>query len=285
MKVIEIKVYVAEHFGYCFGVKRAVEMAIKSTEESGSRVYSLGPLIHNNQAVEFLKSKQVHVIEDIHEVENQTVIIRSHGVGKDIYDHAFQNNLKVIDATCPFVKKIQKIVHEKYNNGYNIIIIGDKDHPEVKGINGWCDNNAVTGKSIDDFHDYIFDIKTKYAVVVQTTMSSSVYDQIVEHLQGKITDAEFYNTICLATKERQQATLLLSQKVDAMVVVGGKQSSNTKKLAEISSVNCPTYLVETAKDIDEEQFKNYDSIGVSAGASTPDFIIQQVIDHLSNLQS
>lgn len=283
--MIDIKVYVAEHFGYCFGVKRAVEMAIKSTEESGTRVYSLGPLIHNNQAVEFLKSKQVHVIDDIHDIENQTVIIRSHGVGKDVYERAFKNNIKVIDATCPFVKKIQKIVHEKFKNGYNIIIIGDRNHPEVKGINGWCDQKAVIGKNIDDFADFESDKGSKYAVVVQTTMSSSVYNEIINYLQTKISDAEFYNTICLATKERQQATLLLSKKVDVMVVVGGRQSSNTKKLAEISSVNCPTYLIETAKDIDEAQFKNYDSIGVSAGASTPDFIIQQVIDYLGNLQS
>lgn len=278
-----IKVYVAEHFGYCFGVKRAVDMAIKSAENSDSKVYSLGPLIHNNQAVEFLKSKKVHVIDNIHDIKNQKVIIRSHGVGKDVYDYAFQNNIDVIDATCPFVKKIQRIVHEKFKNGYNIIIIGDINHPEVKGINGWCDQKAIIGKNIDDFTGFMLDKEKKYAVVVQTTMSSSVYNEIIEYLHEKISAAEFYNTICLATKERQQATLSLSEKVDIMVVVGGKQSSNTKKLAEISSVNCPTYLVETVKDIDEVEFKNYDSIGVSAGASTPDFIIKQVIDYLSNL--
>ena len=279
-----MKVLLAEHAGYCFGVKRAVELAIKTAQDNDNKVYTLGPLIHNNSAVDMLKEKNVFSVDDINNVEGDNIIIRSHGVGKEIYDHCSEKKINLTDATCPFVKKIQKIAYEMYNKGYNIIIIGDKSHPEVQGINGWCDKKGIIGKTITDFKTMIFDERQKYAVVVQTTMPLDVFFQIKEYFESLELDVEYNNTICFATKERQESVVSLSKKVDAMLIVGGKHSSNTKKLAEISQKNCDTFLIETVKDIDLKKIKTYDIIGVGAGASTPDFIIHEVLEFLETLK-
>ena len=279
-----MKIILAKHAGFCFGVKRAVDLALKTSEESNDIVYTLGPLIHNDAAVDMLKQKSIVAINDMSIVNGHKLIIRSHGVGKHIYDDVNSKGIELIDATCPFVKKIQKIAYEMYNKGYNIIIIGDESHPEVQGINGWCDNKAFIGKNINDFSLITFDKKQKYAVVVQTTMPLDIYFQIKEFLESLNLDAKFYNTICFATKERQEAIVVLSQEVDAMLIVGGKHSSNTKKLAEICCKNCDTFLIETVKDIDLKKIKTYDIIGVGAGASTPDFIIHEVLEFLETLK-
>ena len=278
-----MKVLLAEHAGYCFGVKRAVELAIKIAQDNDNKVYTLGPLIHNNSAVDMLKEKNVFSVDDINNVEGDNIIIRSHGVGKEIYDHCSEKKINLTDATCPFVKKIQKIAYEKHNKGYNIIIIGDKSHPEVQGINGWCDKKGIIGKTITDFKTMIFDESQKYAVVVQTTMPLDVFFQIKEYFESLELDVEYNNTICFATKERQESVVSLSKKVDAMLIVGGQHSSNTKKLAEISQKNCDTFLIETVKDIDLKKIKTYDIIGVGAGASTHDFIINEVLELLKTL--
>jgi len=278
-----MKVILAKHAGYCFGVKRAVELAIKTAQESSGKVYTLGPLIHNNEAVDMLQSMDIFSTNNIKKIDMNNVIIRSHGVKKEIYDYCEKNNINLTDATCPFVKKIQKIAYEMYNKGYNIIIIGDKSHPEVQGINGWCDNRASIGKSIEDFKSFTFNKNEKYSVVVQTTMSHEIFFDIKNYLLTLKLDLVFNNTICFATKERQQVVLELSNMVEAMVIVGGKHSSNTKKLAEISKKNCDTFLIETSKDIDLEKIKTYDIIGVGAGASTPDFIISEIIELLEKL--
>lgn len=278
-----MKVILAKHAGFCFGVKRAVDLAIKTSDENNDIVYTLGPLIHNDAAVNMLKEKKIVPIDDINIADGNKLIIRSHGVGKDIYDFANKLGIDLIDATCPFVKKIQKIAYEKHNKGYNIIIIGDKSHPEVQGINGWCDKKGIIGKTITDFKTMIFDERQKYAVVVQTTMPLDVFFQIKEYFESLELDVEYNNTICFATKERQESVVSLSKKVDAMLIVGGKHSSNTKKLAEISQKNCDTFLIETVKDIDLKKIKTYDIIGVGAGASTPDFIINEVLELLKTL--
>lgn len=278
-----MEIFIAEHAGYCYGVKRAVDTAIKNLEKNSAKnIYSLGPLIHNDQAVEVLKEKGLKVINKISDIESGVVIIRSHGVGKSIYDYAEENSISLVDATCPFVKKIQKIVYKMHKSGNNIIIIGDKDHPEIIGINGWCNNSAIIGKSISDFEEISFN-KEKYVVVVQTTMNLKIYEEIKKYLENKIEDVDFNNTICLATQKRQSASIELSKKVDAMIVVGGKHSSNTKKLADICMVNCDTYLIETVDDLEIEKISAYNSVGIAAGASTPDFIINEVIKKLSDI--
>ncbi len=280
-----MKVSLAEYAGYCFGVKRAVDLAIKTSQSSkNDEVYTLGPLIHNDEAVKMLEEKNIFSVNDIKNIaENSYVIIRSHGVGKEIYDYCNEKKIYITDATCPFVKKIQKIAYDMYNKGYNIVIIGNKSHPEVQGISGWCDDNTIIGSDLEEFCHIDFDKNEKYAVVVQTTMPEEVFFSVKEYLISLGLTLKFYNTICSATKERQQAVLDLSQRVDAMFVIGGRHSSNTKKLAEISKKNCDTFLIETAKDIDLEKIKTYDSIGVGAGASTPDFVIDEVINLIIKL--
>lgn len=277
---MEIKI--AKFSGYCYGVKRAMDLALEKLDEtSEKKVYSLGPLIHNDQAMKKFTDKGLIVEEDINKIEkNSTAIVRSHGLPKDFYDKMDIISTNVVDATCPFVKKIQDIVYENYKSGHGIILIGDKDHPEIRGINGWSDNSSIIINSIEDVERFDFSEDRAYIVAVQTTYKLEKYLQIEKILKNRLKKVEFFNTICYATRERQDAARELSKTVDAMIVIGGKSSSNTKKLAEICSENCITFLIETAKDIDLEKISSFSTIGITAGASTPDFIIDEVKDLL-----
>ena len=277
---MEIKI--AKFSGYCYGVKRAMDLALEKLDEtSEKKVYSLGPLIHNDQAMKKFTDKGLIVEEDINKIEkNSTAIVRSHGLPKDFYDKMDIISTNVVDATCPFVKKIQDIVYENYKSGHGIILIGDKDHPEIRGINGWSDNSSIIINSIEDVERFDFSEDRAYIVAVQTTYKLEKYLQIEKILKNRLKKVEFFNTICYATRERQDSARELSKTVDAMIVIGGKSSSNTKKLAEICSENCITFLIETAKDIDLEKISSFSTIGITAGASTPDFIIDEVKDLL-----
>ena len=259
-----------------------MDLALEKLDEtSEKKVYSLGPLIHNDQAMKKFTDKGLIVEEDINKIEkNSTAIVRSHGLPKDFYDKMDIISTNVVDATCPFVKKIQDIVYENYKSGHGIILIGDKDHPEIRGINGWSDNSSIIINSIEDVERFDFSEDRAYIVAVQTTYKLEKYLQIEKILKNRLKKVEFFNTICYATRERQDAARELSKTVDAMIVIGGKSSSNTKKLAEICSENCITFLIETAKDIDLEKISSFSTIGITAGASTPDFIIDEVKDLL-----
>ncbi|WP_143145424.1 4-hydroxy-3-methylbut-2-enyl diphosphate reductase [Tepidibacter thalassicus] len=277
-----MKVKIASYAGFCFGVERAMNMAWKEVEEN-SDVYSLGPLIHNKQAVKKYEDKGLKVINSLDEAENKSrVIIRSHGVGLKIYEEAKEKGIKIIDATCPFVKKIQDIVYKYYNEEYKIIIVGDYSHPEVIGINGWCNNEAVIVKNIEDLDNIPRNYK-KYCVVAQTTMNLNVYEKITEKLEKMLECVEFYNTICSATRERQKAAKELSREVDVMIVIGGKHSSNTQKLVQICSENVITYHIETIDDLDLNKLKKYSFVGITAGASTPKWIIEEVVSSIEKL--
>ena len=278
-----MKVKIAKEAGFCFGVKRAMKMAWDELELS-SDIYALGPLIHNKQAVQKYEEKGLRTVDTINDIpNNKNVIIRSHGVSKDIYDKANFNNLNIIDTTCPFVKKIHNIVNEFYEKGYKIIIIGDKNHPEIIGINGWCENSAYIIKSIEDVNNLNLDNKNKYCVVSQTTLNLDLYNTLVNELSKKIDNITFKNTICSATKTRQQAAKELSVDVDCMIVIGGKHSSNTQKLVNICKEQVPTFAIETKDDLDIQQLKSFSSIGVTAGASTPDWIIDDVMSFIESL--
>ena len=278
-----MKVTIAKEAGFCFGVKRAMKMAWDELELS-SDIYALGPLIHNKQAVQKYEEKGLRTVDTINDIpNNKNVIIRSHGVSKDIYDKANFNNLNIIDTTCPFVKKIHNIVNEFYEKGYKIIIIGDKNHPEIIGINGWCENSAYIIKSIEDVNNLNLDNKNKYCVVSQTTLNLDLYNTLVNELSKKIDNITFKNTICSATKTRQQAAKELSVDVDCMIVIGGKHSSNTQKLVNICKEQVPTFAIETKDDLDIQQLKSFSSIGVTAGASTPDWIIDDVMNFIESL--
>ena len=278
-----MKVKIAKEAGFCFGVKRAMKMAWDELELN-SDIYALGPLIHNRQAVQKYEDKGLITVDTIDSIpNNESVIIRSHGVSKDIYDRANFSNLNIIDTTCPFVKKIHNIVKEFYEEGFKIIIIGDKNHPEIIGINGWCENSALIIKSVDDLNNLNLDNNNKYCVVAQTTLNLELYNQIVDILSTELDNIQFNNTICSATKTRQQAAKELSVDVDCMIVIGGKHSSNTQKLVNICKEQVPTFSIETKEDLDIDKLSKFNIIGVTAGASTPNWIIEDVICFIESL--
>lgn len=279
-----IKIEIAKHSGFCFGVKRAMNMASESIDKEKTKVYSIGSIIHNEQAMEKLIKKGLIVEENLSKIEeNTSTLIRSHGLPMYFYDIMKEKNINIVDATCPFVKKIQDIVFEKSKKGYEIIIIGDSNHPEVIGINGWSLSNSTIIIDEKEASEFIGEKDKKYIVVVQTTFNIQKLDKIKEILLNKQIDIEFNDTICYATHQRQKAAQDLSKKVDLMIVVGGTKSSNTKKLAEICQKNCETILIETAKELNEDYFVGKNYVGIVAGASTPDFVVDEIYDYVNKI--
>ena len=277
-------VKIAKNAGFCFGVKRAMNMAWNELEERENGIYALGPLIHNKQAVSKYEEKGLMTVDDLSNIpSNESVIIRSHGVGEEVYTKSKERDITVIDTTCPFVRKIHNIAKDFNEKGYKIIVIGDKKHPEVIGINGWCNNEAIIIKTLDEIETINFDPNEKYCVVFQTTINLDLYDSVVDKLSEKINNVVFKNTICSATKERQQSARELAREVDCMVVIGGKHSSNTQKLVNICSDIVPTFSIETKDELNKDDFSKYKVVGVTAGASTPEWIITEVIEFLESI--
>lgn len=281
-----MKVILAEYSGFCFGVKKAIDTAFEEIELNQGKqpIYSLGPLIHNPQVVDQLAGQGVRVVDTLEDItEMGNIIIRSHGVAEKIYEAVENNASKMIDTTCPFVKRIQNIVKEHHQNGYSIAIIGDPSHPEVIGINGWCDDQGIIIQEKADLEKVPSNVPL--CVVVQTTMSIPCYEELAQLLKDQVKDIKIFNTICHATKERQDAARKLAKEVDAMLVVGGFHSSNTRKLVAICKEERPnsTFHVETADELDVEKLKQFDVVGVTAGASTPHWIIDEIIERLKNL--
>jgi (E)-4-hydroxy-3-methyl-but-2-enyl pyrophosphate reductase len=278
-----MEVIVAAKAGFCFGVKRAVEEAIKVKHDFNHKIYTLGPLIHNKDVVEYLKENDIYPIEleDISSLtENDAVIIRSHGVTPQVLKQLKDKGIKVIDTTCPYVSNIQRKVKDYYNDGYSIVIVGDKDHPEVIGINGWCENKAQIAKSGDELKN----LPRKVCVVSQTTEKQQNWESVLMHIVKSSKEIVAFNTICNATEVRQKTAEELSKNVDAMIVLGGYNSSNTTKLYEICMSNCSeTIHVEKWDQIPENFLsgKNINKIGVTAGASTPDWIIEEAVLKMS----
>ncbi len=276
-----MEITVAESAGFCFGVSRAIQIAYDQIGKH-KNIYTYGPLIHNKEVTADLEKKGICMTEDLTDIHQGIVILRSHGVGKPIYDQLKEKGITVVDGTCPFVKKIHEIVHKEYENGKKIIIIGSGIHPEVIGIHGWCDYNAVILESIEEAQSHLFSTEQKYAVVVQTTFRRSKFQDIVKVLQEKGISIEVFDTICSATSKRQSEAVDLSAQVDRMVVIGDKSSSNTQKLYEICKKNCQnTYYIETICDLVLNIFSGDDKIGITAGASTPPAIIKEVIGTMS----
>lgn len=278
-----MKVILAKNSGFCFGVERAMDSTLEAINIK-KNVNSLGPLIHNKQVTDNLKKKGLNTISNIDTINNGTIIIRSHGISKDIHEKLNSRNIEILDLTCPFVRKIQKKVQKFYNKGYNIIIIGDPNHPEVIGINGWCENSADIFNSKDDI-----DNSKKYdkiCIVAQTTMNYEKFKLLSDIVSKNAKDVLIYNTICNATKLRQTSCREVASDVDAMIVIGGYHSSNTQKLVEISKEICKdTYHIETVDDLNLDQFKKYNVVGITAGASTPDWIIKEVVNRVSNIDN
>ncbi len=273
-------VKLAKSAGFCFGVKRAVDITLDIAGQTDDKIYTLGPLIHNEQVVKFLEEKNVFALDFASDIpDNSTVIIRTHGVPKSTYEELEAKGCNIIDTTCPFVKKIHKIVQKKHNEGKKIIIVGDKTHPEVIGINGWCDNCADIVCTEEDFQS--LKITEPTCIVVQTTFSVNIWKNIKKFSKTSCQLVEIFDTICSATDERQTEAKELASEVDTMIVIGGGHSSNTKKLVDICMGQCPnTYHIQTASELPNETW-NGRNIGITAGASTPEWIIKEVISKMS----
>ena len=275
-----MEITVEKSAGFCFGVQRAVDSVYKELEENSGKIYTFGPIIHNEQVVEDLNKKGIEVIdtvEQLKEIKEGTVVIRSHGVAKEIYDVLEQQKLKMVDATCPFVKKIHNIVLDESNNGKTIIIIGNDNHPEVEGIKGWVNGEVIVINKEEQIEKLSLPEQTKACIVSQTTFNHNKFKYLVEIIRKKGYDITVVNTICNATHVRQVEARKISSKVDGMIVIGGKNSSNTQKLYDICRNECEnTFYVQTVKDLNLHELKSLKSIGITAGASTPKNIIEEV---------
>ncbi|MCH5273259.1 MAG: bifunctional 4-hydroxy-3-methylbut-2-enyl diphosphate reductase/30S ribosomal protein S1 [Lachnospiraceae bacterium] len=281
-----MEVKVAKTAGFCFGAKRAVD-TVKEQLRQGKKVYTYGPIIHNEEVVGGFEKKGVRILypEDEWEtVEKGTIVIRSHGVTKEEQEKLSAHGFEVVDATCPFVKKIHKIVEEQSLAGRKILIIGDENHPEVIGIRSWAREKTYVLNSAEDAEKAEFPEGDRFCIVAQTTFNYKKFQELVEILKKKRYDIIVLNTICNATEERQSETAQLAAMSEAMIVIGGKQSSNTKKLYEIAKNACGnTYYIQKLDDLDLRQFKSFRCVGITAGASTPNNIIKEVQKVMSEM--
>ena len=275
----------AESAGFCFGVEKAMEIACQEIEQSaGKKIYTFGPLIHNEEVVKDLKSKGVDVVESVEELEQLKegkVIIRSHGVSRDIYNLMDENHISCVDATCPFVKRIHRIVEKESALGKRIVIIGNDGHPEVEGIKGWCTTPVTVVEKPEEAESFSCGMDEKICIVSQTTFNYNKFKDIVEIFEKKGYDISVVNTICNATEERQNAARELAAKADVMIVIGGKHSSNTRKLYEICKSECEnTHFIQTLDDLNLDLPKSVRLVGITAGASTPNNIIEEVQNYV-----
>lgn len=286
-----MEIIVGENAGFCYGVKRAVEAATEIINKSEKEVYCLGEIVHNKQVVDELKNKGIKFVDDIKDVKDST-IIRAHGISKDVYEFADKNNIKLEDYTCTKVLAIHKIAEKYRDLGFFIFLLGSKNHPENIGTISFCGDNSYIIESQEDVKNalQVFNNSNvkKLLVISQTTFSlqkfSIIENEIKESLKDKNIEFIIKNTICKATEIRQKETDKLSKKVDYMIILGGKNSSNTKKLYEIAVQNCDSICIETVDDLDIDKVKKYKKIGIMAGASTPNKSIDDVVKTLSNLK-
>ena len=285
-----MEVKVAKTAGFCFGVQRAVDKVYELIDSCQDRLFTLGPIIHNEEVVNDLEKKGVRVAseEELKTLpKGSTVVIRSHGVGKKVYDQLKECGLSYVDVTCPFVLKIHRIVEKESKAGSHIVIIGDPDHPEVVGICGWCIGSYTVIRTKQDALDFVPPESKNVCIVSQTTFNYNKFKDLVEILREKRYDntvlniLNILNTICNATEERQKEAKNIAGEVDTMLVVGGRHSSNTQKLFEICKKECGnTYYIQTPVDLDSEMFQCSSCVGITAGASTPKKIIEEVQEHV-----
>ncbi len=280
-----MEIIIAKTAGFCFGVKRAVELAFANQNIEGT--YTFGPIIHNEVVTGQLEEKGIYVIDDIENKAVKNLIIRSHGVSPNIYEESAKRNIKVIDATCPYVKKIHDLVKVYHQKGYGIIIAGNKQHPEVQGINGWADNRCLIVKDANELKASMHQLtKDHYLLVAQTTYKKEVVDEMVEWLKMMTIHFEYVNTICNATRQRQEEVVQIAKKVDVMLILGSKNSSNSQKLFEISQKYCKrSYFISDLSELDSYMVELCNKVGITAGASTPESVIAQVVKYLEQLET
>ena len=281
-------VVLAKSAGFCFGVKRAVNMVYEEIDkEEGTPIYTYGPIIHNDEVVKDFASKGVTLVKELVELANLPkgkIIVRSHGISRAEYEEMEQYGFAVVDATCPFVRKIHKIVDEHSKLGEYIIIIGNPSHPEVCGIRGWVNGNDVSIiESKEEAEEFTLSEDKKVCIVSQTTFNYNKFQDLVEIVSKKGYNISVLNTICNATEERQTEARKIAKNVEAMIVIGDKHSSNTQKLFEICNTECEkTYYIQTSKDMDYSLLESINNVGITAGASTPNNIIEEVSKNVRN---
>ena len=274
-----MKVELAKSVGFCFGVEKAVNTVYEEAKKGNDIVYTLGPIIHNEEVVKDMKKRGVEAvkIEDLASLPKGTVIIRSHGVSREIFNFVKRSGHRVVDATCPFVKKIHAIVSVQSGKGKTVVIIGNPEHPEVMGIRGWGDENTYAVENIEQFVNLELKKDEEIIIVAQTTFNHKKFQEIIDKISILGYDVRCFNTICNATQERQAEAKKIASNVDAMIVIGDKKSSNTGKLVEICQEECKnTVFIQTLEDLDYGALLSVDSVGITAGASTPKHIIEEV---------
>ncbi len=274
-----MKVILAKHAGFCMGVRRAVEATLQLVETRQVPIATFGPLIHNPQVLEMLAEKGVQVLEEVPADTKATVVIRAHGVPPARKRSLEESGVVVEDATCPRVVKVQAIIDKYRRQGYTTVIIGDRDHAEVEGLMGHAGKVGLVVSRMEDLDD--LELSIPYIVVSQTTQDEEMFQEITAAILARYPGGKVFNTICDSTHKRQDEVRQMCREVDALVVVGGRNSANTKRLAEIADgLSCPVFLVETESELDGEKLRGYNSVGVTAGASTPAWIIREVVETL-----
>ena len=278
-----MEIVLAESLGFCMGVKRAVDMAYRALEKNpGEPVVTLGPLIHNTQEIERLQGDGIRVADQSDLPTSGTVIIRAHGVAPQAYDELKSRGLRIMDGTCPYVHYSQRKAMELHRDGYTVVIVGDKDHPEIRGILGYIHDEGYAVKTVDEVRQ--LPPLERIGVIAQTTISPRKYQQVIAALRERAPEVKVCETICDATEENQKAVRSLSREVDLLLVIGGRHSANSNKLVEAAREHCPaSFLIETSSEIDPALLRGVRRVGVSAGASTPDWMIQQVVERLRQL--
>lgn len=278
-----MEVLVAKNSGFCFGVRRAIEMALRCVEEGEGPIYTLGPIIHNPQMVAKLKEQGIQVVHEIPDANESTLIVRTHGVKPSVLEEARRRAIKVVNATCPFVRRSQEFAEKLHREGYYLIFVGEADHPEVEALVGFAEGKALVVNSeieVEQLSSF-----EKIGVIPQTTISFSHFQRIVSKLMEKAKELRVMNTICDSVSKGQRSTLELARKVDVMVVVGGRDSANTSRLVSLCrELGKETYHVETEWEVDPEWFRDAESVGVSAGASTPDWVIEGVVEKIKEME-
>lgn len=274
-----MNIKIADNCGFCFGVERAIGMAKKNDNSK-----MVGELIHNKLVIDKLKKENgIHILSDFNEVnKNDTVIIRTHGARKDTISKLEKKDANIVDATCPFVLKLQNICSKMSKEGYEIVIFGDKNHPEIDGVSSYIDGNYYTALSVDDLRG--INLKNKVALVAQTTKRPKDFEKITSYLSSKCKETRIFNTICNATFDNQDSADKLSKESDIMIVIGGKNSSNSKQLFNIAKLNCEnSYFIEKSNELEKSWFYDKKNCGVTAGASTPSWLINKVVDDIKNM--
>ncbi|MCS6998188.1 MAG: 4-hydroxy-3-methylbut-2-enyl diphosphate reductase [Aquificaceae bacterium] len=283
-----VEIVVAEHAGFCFGVKRAINLAEEALKEGGhgSKVFSLGPLIHNPQEVKRLEGKGLCLLESEDGLKaNSTVIVRSHGIPPQKEAELLSRGVRLVDATCPFVKAVHEAVVKLSKEGYFVVLVGEKNHPEVIGTLGYlqaCGGRGVVVETKEDLKEVLR--RDRVGLVAQTTQNEQFFKEVVGEIALWAKELKVINTICNATSERQEDVYELAPQVDVMIVVGGKNSGNTRRLYEIAkSLNPRSYHIETPEELKKDWFEGVSRVGITAGASTPDWIIREVVSNIEHL--